>query len=391
MTRRGFSVGDRIIKPATDTHPDWCAAYGRMGTFRFLGASAIGKMHLRNARPRDDAFAVHSAGTWLAVAVSDGVGSSQRSRYGASFVVESLCQNLLSQITQLAIPNGNDSSKILAEAGQKDQQQQNEPELRGKNVEDECNYPEHNQRGNADDSWLNFEFPTSIEPLDQALTSFGTATWYHQPTLNVQQATPTTSDKQEELICTSEEQEVASQRIDLEKLVRLAFLYTRLGLEGFTESRKMLLNNLPCTLLGLLLNTKTGEVAVGQIGDGLIAWRSSNMGAHPLVEAPAPGETGETYVFTQSDWQEYLRIRILSSQATKDFSTYYLMTDGVAEDCIYPPPDDIFQRWARDIDREVRKEEPLSQTATRLLRWLANYEKPDSWDDRTLVVVLRDE
>ncbi|MCX7969895.1 MAG: hypothetical protein N3B10_15585, partial [Armatimonadetes bacterium] len=51
------------------------------------------------------------------------------------------------------------------------------------------------------------------------------------------------------------------------------------------------------------------------------------------------------------------------------------------------PPDDIFQRWARDIDRELRKEEPLTQKATKLLRWLDTYEVKGSWDDRTLVVV----
>ena len=65
------------------------------------------------------------------------------------------------------------------------------------------------------------------------------------------------------------------------------------------------------------------------------------------------------------------------------------MTDGVAEDCIHPPPHDIFQRWSRDIDRELRKDEPMPQIATKLLRWLASYEVKGSWDDRTLVTVLR--
>jgi hypothetical protein len=37
----------------------------------------------------------------------------------------------------------------------------------------------------------------------------------------------------------------------------------------------------------------------------------------------------------------------------------------------------------------MRKKESLPQTATRLLRWLATYEVRGSWDDRTLVVVMR--
>lgn len=102
-----------------------------------------------------------------------------------------------------------------------------------------------------------------------------------------------------------------------------------------------------------------------------------------------PGEVGETYVLTQSDWEKYLVVRSLSATEAQGITTFYLMTDGVADDCTHPPPADIFQRWARDMDREVRKEEPLPQTATRLLRWLATYEVRGSWDDRTLVVVMR--
>jgi hypothetical protein len=66
------------------------------------------------------------------------------------------------------------------------------------------------------------------------------------------------------------------------------------------------------------------------------------------------------------------------------------MTDGVADDATFPPPQDILQLWGADIDRELRCDEPISQTASRLLSWLASYEAPGSWDDRTLVVVLRD-
>lgn len=42
---------------------------------------------------RDDAFAIRTAGEWLAVAVSE--GSRRQSRYGSSFAVEALCEHLL--------------------------------------------------------------------------------------------------------------------------------------------------------------------------------------------------------------------------------------------------------------------------------------------------------
>lgn len=58
MNPRGFVVGDRILGQTADSHADWCAAYGEWGGYRFIGASAIGKLHLRENRPRDDAFAM---------------------------------------------------------------------------------------------------------------------------------------------------------------------------------------------------------------------------------------------------------------------------------------------------------------------------------------------
>ena len=108
------------------------------------------------------------------------------------------------------------------------------------------------------------------------------------------------------------------------------------------------------------------------------------------MDAPVPEEAGAVYAITKSDWEKCLRVRALSPQEASGLTTLYLMTDGVAEDCIHSPPEDILQRWARDIDQELRKENALSQTATRLLHWLATYEARGSFDDRTLVVVLRD-
>lgn len=50
MTSRGFVVGDRILGQAADSHADWCAAFGQLGAYHFVGASAIGKLHLRGVR-----------------------------------------------------------------------------------------------------------------------------------------------------------------------------------------------------------------------------------------------------------------------------------------------------------------------------------------------------
>ncbi len=382
MTVRGFVVGDRILGQAADSHADWCAGYGRIGAYRFVGASAIGKLHIRDPRPRDDAFAVRSAGAWLAVAVSDGMGSRKQSRYGASFAVEALCEHLLREATGVATTPETESAKSQPKANGDDKTTQVKPTakqtekthsegvilIRGREPAQTTSEAEVSSPLRV------FDVPPVSKPSDEAQPACGTLTWYWQPP----NPTPTTPTPQEE------------KKLEGEEYVRRAFQRTRQGLEQFSQSRSVALRELHCTLLGMLLNAETGAVTVGHIGDGLVAAFHPGLGAQPLVEAPTPGEVGEAYVLTQNDWEKYLAIRVLSPQEAKGITTFYLMTDGVADDCTHPPPEDIFQQWAVDLNREMRKEEPLAQTATRLLRWLATYEVKGSWDDRTLVVVLRD-
>lgn len=388
MRRAGFVVGDRILGQASDTHPNWCAGYGRVGEYVLIGASAIGNMHLREKRPRDDAFAIRSAGAWVAVAVADGVGSRPYSRYGSSYAVEALCEQLLREAL------GVSKQPDLGKDALKEQ------------VEIEIHTPP--------------KMKTSHKPKPLILVQLllRIASWMIQPSHSTQSNADVLVNDRVELpdpersvlvnptegnehgtICWQCEWDTIgdvsvpqnpSRSTNLsEDAILRAFQRTRLGLEQFVQSRGLNLSDVSCTLQGLLLNTETGVVAVGHIGDGLIATLHQGLGAHPLVTPPRPGATGETFVFTQKDWQEHLSVRYLNSQESVGITTFYLMTDGVADDCIHPPPEDIFQRWARDIDRELRKHEQLSQTAARLLYWLANYKARGSWDDRTLVVILR--
>ena len=99
--QQGFVLGDRILGQAADSHPDWCLGFGQLGRFTCIGASAIGKYHLRERRPRDDSFAIRTSGPWLAAVVADGAGSRPQSRYGSSFAVEALCEHLLREAARL--------------------------------------------------------------------------------------------------------------------------------------------------------------------------------------------------------------------------------------------------------------------------------------------------
>jgi hypothetical protein len=69
------------------------------------------------------------------------------------------------------------------------------------------------------------------------------------------------------------------------------------------------------------------------------------------------------------------------------------MTDGVADDCQYGPPDDILQKWAVDIDREIRSSSivSLEDAANKLRIYLNSYQAKGSFDDRTLMVICRKE
>ena len=93
-------MGDRGLGSAGDSHPAWMLAHTRLGEHLVVGASAIGQMHLKRGEGRDDAFLVRSWGPWLAVGVSDGLGSRRHSRFGAAYTVESLTALLLRPFCQ---------------------------------------------------------------------------------------------------------------------------------------------------------------------------------------------------------------------------------------------------------------------------------------------------
>lgn len=390
MILRGLLVGDHILGHAADSHADWCAAYGRLGAFRIIGASAIGKLHIRDVRSRDDAFTVRTAGEWLAVAVSDGVGSQKYSRYGATYAVSVLSEYLLREALGMGSTFENkakDDQPISAEedtsASNKCDKQDIQTNVSGKGIIMRLFGAKSCEPEDKLEQFISaFKLPNSVIPSPDAKTEAGTLTWHCNQIVE-----SVSSD----ILKASSVSPLVAEDLKMEECIHHAFSLTRQGLDQFSRLHGLDLRKVQCTLLGLLLNTRTGALGVGQLGDGLIAALDCSLGAQELIDAPSPGEVGEVYVLTQSDWERYLAIRILSPQESKKIKTLFLMTDGVAEDYTHTPPPDIFQRWVQDVDREMRAEEQnLPQSATRLLRWLASYEVPGSWDDRTLVVILRD-
>lgn len=175
----------------------------------------------------------------------------------------------------------------------------------------------------------------------------------------------------------------------LEKNLMDSLIKTRHKLDDFAKINTLSTEDLHCTLLIQVINVKTGNFIVGQVGDGLILGLTKELKAVSLVEAKIPEDPGATYFFTEADWQDHYVSKAYFGEKSGHYKTFYIMTDGVANDCQYEPPIGIIHKWAKDIDREIRAQENLGIAKNDLKDYLENYKAPGSFDDRTLVVTYR--
>lgn len=323
--KTSFRIGDKVPLTLEDKYDDEQARSEQADLYSVIGASVRGRLHQHNNIPRDDAFTVRFDGKWLAVAVSDGAGSRSRSRYGASYLVNSLCDRLL-----------------LAASGHRHTS---------------------NKAGESDTTISGITDKHLAPQSDGTQSLLRDAALVNEP--------------------------ISAPRSNLKDIVLKAFRNTRADLQRFAFNHGVELDELHSTLLSLMLNTKTGELGVGQIGDGLILGLDDNKDARLLAEPPTTDDPGASYFITQDDWEQYLYTREIPGEEVGHFSTFYLMTDGVANDCQYGPPTDILNIWANDMDREIRLVPSLQVTTERLKNYLANYKAKGSFDDRTLVVIYR--
>ncbi len=334
-----FALGDRFLHPGLESHPDRRAIFAELGSWRLLAGSTAGSGHVRRGNPRDDALAVRSGGPWVVVAVADGVGSHSHSCFGASFAVDYLTKNLLQRVSKLQF-TATDSWSAIVPMGDS---------LSG-DARFSCRSLEDLRQVGSDPRAGELVWPGSL----------------NGPDLN--------------LVSASEE--------DLYTALRDAFLATRTDLvERYAPANGLDSRRMGCTLLALLLHEPTGRVVVGQVGDGLIAEWSPGRPSRDLLAAHPALHPGTTSSLTQLDWQDYFVVGSATPPELGPWSLF-VMSDGVAED-VTPPPEGILERSLRDLDREMRLDLPLPIQAARLLDWLTSYQKADSFDDRTLVVLLR--
>jgi hypothetical protein len=174
-------------------------------------------------------------------------------------------------------------------------------------------------------------------------------------------------------------------------IMQKAFENTHVGLRQHAESLELELQELGCTGLALLLNLKTGQGVVGQVGDGAILGLLASGQVRQLVEPPETGDPQSTYTLTSPNVRDYLAIQVVEPVAVNPFTGFYLMTDGLANDLLYSTNLATMAGLIQNVDRNLHLAPSPAQAAAGMLNWLATYQAKSSYDDRTLVVITHRE
>ena len=468
-----FAIGDRFLDRSGDTHPKWRLAHAVLKSYQIVGASAAGKLHLAKGTPRDDAFAIRSYGPWLAVGVSDGVGSRPHSRYGATYVAEALASMLLRPFVpplgESILSDASRSSKtsnpqlvyqqssvnlsdieiefkklmaILEAKIDENKQEQASNEITEKAMEEALNSWSKNisVRTSANPSkptqlqqaasvgWYDSYSVTSDPaqlPETEAATSSTASVEEEAATSSttevVEPATSSTTEVVELAASSTTEvvepaassttevvepasvsteivepasatstlsvQNIDSEPVNLDQDMRETFKQVHDSLKGHAKYLKVDVREISCTALGLLLNVETGEMAVGQIGDGVILGLTTKGELQELVKASDTADSQSTYTINHAEFDKYLKVESQSLSA-HDFKSFFVMTDGVSNDVI-ESPQQAQDKWGMAIDKNLRDSPSLVEASAGMLNWLATYHVPGSWDDRTLIVIAK--
>jgi hypothetical protein len=349
--------------------------------------------------PRDDGFVVRSVGPWLAVAVSDGVGSRPFSRYGATYAVEALTSLLLRPFT------------TFSRAAQAEAASQSSPAIAVDLVpppaaEEPEFKPFAGRKGSGAPvlganlvQWSK-QILTGSQPLSPGesfpdmLQQAATIGW-RPATARSESPQVKRSDElpagAQGLIPWSDDAQAAVDKHNLPAIMRQAFEKTHLGLREHARSLDLELADLSCTALALLLHLNTGRGVVGQVGDGAILGLTRRGKVQELVVPEDTGDPQSTYTLNRPNFEKVLTIGLVEPPPANPYQALYVMTDGLAGDLLYSPQRGALEDWAQRVDANVRYSTSPAQAAAGMLNWLASYQVRGSWDDRTLVVITQTE
>lgn len=308
-----------------NTHPDWLAVFGRLGELAFVGGSVIGRLHRKMCKSREDSLLVRSKGDWLAVAMADGVGSAPKGVWGATFAVSVFTDYVLAKLPFVASRRRRSRLRVRVPSG---------------------------------------ELP--FQAASSEWNEVGVLSWFEE--------------------WGEQGEELPPWDVVLEYL-REGGTYTHAFLQHLAQREARPESDFATTLLFCLLHVVEGKGFFLHIGDGAILGVRKG-GKSLLLSVQENCDPGETGVLTQPDWQEHCRVGSFDFRKDR-LEALLLMTDGLADDCLYGPPEDITDRFVQDLLREIRSSGNPECAARRLVAWLGTYTLPGSFDDRTLAVVYR--
>jgi serine/threonine protein phosphatase PrpC len=156
----------------------------------------------------------------------------------------------------------------------------------------------------------------------------------------------------------------------------------RTKLETEATQRGIDVKELSTTLLVTILRRWKDKVLIAgiQVGDGTIVILSNNF-VTTISEGDSGEFAGETTFITSKSIDSRLRHKVQFT-LKQDFQAIALMTDGVADD--FFPTDPVMIKLFESV-LPLFTENP-DELKTALLNWM-KYERPGSFDDRTLVIL----
>lgn len=404
---RGFVVGDRPLGTSGDVHPLWNASYGAVSSYWALAASVIGESHLAHGMSRDDAVVIRCVGPWLAVGVSDGVGSRPLSRLGATGVADALTIALLSDLTPRLRPVPPEPlppsrqkawERIIATLPERTEVMSigNDGVLpagsltwwipfddRGGEGQKPADTPAIPARTSSTDALSHPERDRTELATAEEMTDHIAADIPKQMMQTGSDPNATASAAVQARVRSPAEAR------DLAGRMRAAFEAAHKTVWQRASTYNLQPGDLSCTALALILNTTTGQFAVGQVGDGTFLGLREDGNVTVFLDPDDDSDLQKTYAIGSPKWEEHFSCKsFLPGTGADSWRSFFVMTDGISSDLLYAPRETM-ERWARSAQAGLDQMSTPQDAAGAMVRALAMYNRQGSFDDRTLAIVTR--
>ena len=179
------------------------------------------------------------------------------------------------------------------------------------------------------------------------------------------------------------DQPLNDELLPLREFLVESIIDSRTKLESESNNREIDVKELSTTLLIAILKKWKDKVLIAgiQVGDGTIAVLSNNS-VTSISEGDSGEFAGETTFITSKSIDSRLPHKVQFT-LKQDFQAIAIMTDGVADD--FFPTDPVMLKLFEQVLPIFN--EKADEIQPSFINWL-KYERPGSFDDRTLVILF---